>query len=45
MIKSIEVDPLYFPGIDELEPLVAFYIDPFQMTFPIAQTDTFHANK
>ncbi len=39
MIKEISVNPDFFPGIDELEPIVAFYVDPFQMTFPAAKIE------
>jgi len=39
LIKEIYVDPNFFPGIDELEPIVAFYVDPFQMNFPIAKIE------
>jgi hypothetical protein len=39
MIKSINVDPLYFPKIDDLEPIVAFFVEPFQMTYPVAKIE------
>jgi len=40
LIKGINVNPLFFPGIDELEPIVAFYVDPFQMSFPVAKIES-----
>ncbi|TSA38853.1 MAG: hypothetical protein D4R64_01595 [Porphyromonadaceae bacterium] len=39
LIKGITVDPLFFPGIDILEPLVTIYADPFRMTFPVAEIE------
>jgi hypothetical protein len=39
LVKNIYVDPLFFPGIDEFEPLVAFFVEPFKMTFPLAKTE------
>jgi hypothetical protein len=40
MLKDIKVNPLFFPPIDDLEPLVAFYVDPFQITFPVPIVET-----
>jgi hypothetical protein len=40
LIKEINIDPNFFPGIDDLEPMVAFYVDPFQMSFPVAKIET-----
>jgi hypothetical protein len=45
LIKGIKVNPQFFPGIDDLEPLVTFYVDPFQMTFPIARTAEIDGDK
>ena len=44
LIKGISVDPLYFPAIDELEPIVTFYLDPFTMTFPVPKIEAIHAH-
>lgn len=40
IIKGISVDPNYFPAIDQLEPIVAFCVDPFSLTFPAAKVHT-----
>lgn len=37
LVKGINVDPQFFPGLDALEPIVAIYVDPFRMTFPVAE--------
>lgn len=39
LVKDIKVDPLYFPELNLLEPLVAIYVNPFRMTFPVAQIE------
>jgi hypothetical protein len=39
LVKEVSVDPLFFPELNLLEPLVAIYVDPFRMTFPIADTE------
>jgi len=39
LVKDIKVDPLYFPELNLLEPLVSIYVDPFRMKFPVANTE------
>jgi hypothetical protein len=39
LVKDVKVDPMYFPELNLLEPLVAIYIDPFRMKFPVAKTE------
>ena len=40
LIKDVKVNPLYFPELNLLEPLVAIYVDPFRMTFPEAEIES-----
>jgi hypothetical protein len=39
LVREIKVDPQYFPELNLLEPMIAIYVDPFRMTFPVAQSD------
>lgn len=39
LIKEIQVNPIFFPDIDLVEPLVAIYVDPFRLTFPLAEIE------
>jgi hypothetical protein len=39
LIKDINVDPQFFPGLHLVEPSVAIYIEPFHMTFPVAEIE------
>lgn len=44
LIKEIRVNSSFFPDIDELEPLVSFYVDPFTMNFPAAKIEKINAD-
>ena len=40
LVKDIKVDPYYFPELNLLEPLVAIYVNPFRITFPVAEVES-----
>lgn len=45
VIKDIRVDPSFFPEVNLLKPLAAIYVDPFRMTFPVAETEQSDGDK
>jgi hypothetical protein len=36
LVKEVKADPFFFPELNHYEPSVALYIDPFKITYPIA---------
>jgi hypothetical protein len=36
LIKDLQVDPLFFPDLNKIEPIVSIYVDPFRVTYPAA---------
>lgn len=45
LIKGIDVNPDFFPDLDLVEPMVAIYVDPFRLTFPVPEIKPFIGNK
>ena len=43
-LKEIKVDPLYFPEVNLLRPLIVIYVNPFEMIFPVAAIESFYGN-
>ncbi len=45
LIKGIDVNPDFFPDLDLVEPLVAIYVDPFRLTFPVPEIENILGNQ
>lgn len=38
-VKNLKVDPTLFPDISQCRPIAVVAVDPFEITFPVAETD------
>lgn len=45
LIKGLDVNPEFFPDLDLVEPLVAIYVDPFRLTFPVPEIEPILGNQ
>ncbi|MFA6127212.1 MAG: acetoacetate decarboxylase family protein [Bacteroidales bacterium] len=44
LIKYAKADSAFFPDLDQVEPLVAIYVNPFRLTFPVANVEAMNGD-